>query len=245
MPPLITREIEYAFHGVRMRGHLAAPDMGHPLPGVMLVHDAFGLTEDLMEQAERLAELGFAVFCADIWGDGRTLGHQSEIGSMIGSMASDHDEWMGRARAALAAMSDLDEVGAREIVALGYCFGGSTALELLRTGAPLVGVVGIHPGLDLVRSGWENADSSAQVLLCTGAADPMATADQRAALEHALTETGIAWELDLYSHAKHAFTSPHASGDIAEYHPRAAARARSATTRFLGDVLRPDRAVIG
>lgn len=241
MPRLITRDVEYSDDGTRMVGHLAAPDAGEAKPGILLVHDAFGLTDDLIEQSERFAEIGYAVFAADVWGDRHTPTDQAEIGPLIGSMVSDRAAWMGRIRAAHDTMASLEEVDESAICAIGYCFGGSTALEHLRTGASLRGVIGIHAGLDLLSPGWSSADASARVLICTGAEDPMATAEQRSALEHELTDAGIEWETNLYSHTKHAFTSPHADHspmrDVVAYNPSAAARARAATTRFLGDVL--------
>lgn len=245
MPRLITRDIEYSDGGTRMVGHLAAPDAGEAKPGILLVHDAFGLTDDLIEQSERFAEIGYAVFAADVWGDRLTPTDQAEIGQLIGSMVSDCETWMGRIRAAHDTMASLEEVDESAICAIGYCFGGSTALEHLRTGASLRGVVGIHAGLDLLSQGWDEADPAARVLICTGAEDPMATAGQRAELEKQLTDVGIEWETNLYSHTKHAFTSPHADDsplhDVVAYNPRAAARARAATNRFLGDILTTPR----
>lgn len=246
MTRLITRDIEYRFGDTRMIGYLVAPDTGKATPGILLVHDAFGLTDALLEQAEQYAELGFAVFAVDVWGERHVPDGTDDVGPLIGGMVGDRDEWMGRIRTAHAVMAEQDEVDSATIIAIGWCFGGSTALEHLRTGGDLRGVVAIHPGLDLLAPGWQAADSSARVLVCVGADDPMATAVQRAALETALTQVGIDWETDLYGHTKHAFTSAALEdappNPVFAYNPRAAARARSATSRFLGEILAHRRA---
>lgn len=125
---------------------------------------------------------------------------------------------------------------------LGYCFGGSSALEHLRTGGRVRGVVSVHAGLGLLDFDWPGARGDAQVLVSTGASDPMASADQRTEIQRAMTRAGIDWEVALFSDTKHAFTSPHAgtSGmpdEVVGYQPRNARRAWEDTTRFLREAL--------
>ncbi|MBL0888341.1 dienelactone hydrolase family protein [Myceligenerans indicum] len=237
------RDVEYSHDGTLMIGALVATPGTRRAPGVLLVHDAFGLGDDMLARARRLAALGHPVFCADVWGERTQPRTEPEIGPLIGAMVTDRARWIARMTAAHKAAAAQPELHGEHLVALGYCFGGSSALEYLRSGARLVGAVGIHAGLDLLdpRAGWDAAHPGVSVLLCTGADDPMATPAQREALQAALTSAGIDWETDVYSGTVHAFTSPRAANsqrpDVTAHHPRSAARAWDATTRFLRDTL--------
>ncbi|WP_432537863.1 dienelactone hydrolase family protein [Kineococcus arenarius] len=245
MTRTVTRDVEYSHDGTRMLGYLCAPAGAQRFPGVLLIHDAFGLGEDAVAAAHRLADLGLAVFAADVWGDRATPATEPEIGPLIGGMVADRDRWTGRVAAAHEAAAAQPEVDGSALVVMGFCFGGSSALEHLRTGGDVRGVVSVHGGLDLLHDDdWSRATTTAPVLLCTGADDPMATASMRARLQGSLSAAGIDWEEDLYSGTKHAFTSPRARfsprPEAIAYNPRSAARAWEATTRFLHELF-PDR----
>lgn len=244
MGDLVTRDVDYIHDETRMIGYLCAPEGATRAPGVLLIHDAFGLGEDMIAIAHRLAALGFPVFAADVWGERQQPTAEPEIGPLIGSMVSDRQRWMGRLTAAHEALAAQPEMDGEQVIALGYCFGGSSALEYARTVGRLRGVVSIHGGLDLIGFDWSAAPATPRVLVCTGADDPMATGEMRAELQSALTQVDIDWEVDLYSHTRHAFTSPKAQfspmPDVVAYNPRSAARAWAATTRFLHE-LHPDR----
>ncbi|MGC5076389.1 dienelactone hydrolase family protein [Agrococcus sp. DT81.2] len=235
MRPLIARDVAYTHGGTEMLGMLIAPEGAASLPTVVLLHDAFGLGADTVAQARRHAELGVAVFAADVWG-GR---HTPAGGPDIGAMVRDRGEWMGRVAAAHRAAAEQPEVDGSRLVSLGYCFGGAGALEHVRTGGDVVGAVSIHGGLDLLDRDWSAPTSGIGVLVCTGADDPMATAQQRAALEADLTAAGIHWELDLYGGVQHAFTNPRS--DLpgmppgVAYSARASERAWQSTRQFLAD----------
>jgi len=246
MDEVVQRDVEYSHDGTRMIGALLAPHGAQGLPGVLLVHDAYGLSDHVLDVAHRLVGLGHGVFAADVWGGRTRPQRQEEIGPLIGAMVSDRPRWTARLAAARAAAAEQPELDGSALVALGYCFGGSSALELLRSGADLRGAVSVHGGLDLLEpdADWSAARPEASVLVCTGAQDPMATAAQRTALTDGLSEAGIDWELDLYSDTRHAFTSPQAKNsptpDVVAYDARSAARSWAATTRFLAEQLGPD-----
>lgn len=243
MNDLVSRDVEYRHDDTRMVGLLCAPEAAPARPGILLVHDAFGLSPDMIDVAHRLAGLGFAVFAADVWGDRTQPATQPEIGPLIGGMVADRPRWMARIAAAHDAARAQPEIDASAIAVLGYCFGGSSALEYVRTGGDVLGAVSIHGGLDLLHPDWSAPRRTAQVLVCTGADDPMATAPMRAELETSLSSVGIDWEVALYSDTVHAFTSlrsrhsptPH----VVAYNARSAARAWDSTTRFLRDLF-PD-----
>lgn len=235
------RDVDYAVGETASRGLLVAPDGVEARPTVLLVHDAFGLGADMIGIARDLAAEGYAVFAADVWGDRLTPTAQPEIGPLIGAMVGDRAEWQARIAAAHRVATVQPEVDPDRLVLLGYCFGGSSALEFLRTGGHALGVAAIHPGLDITADDWSPARPGARVHVELGADDPMATAAQRAQLQDDLDGAGIDWQMTLYSRTVHAFTSRNAQGSpaphIFDYHPRNARRAWDATLRFLAETL--------
>lgn len=239
LTPPTGRDVEYWHGNTRMLGYVCAPGGSVVSPAVLLVHDAFGVSEDMIGIAHRLAELGHPVFVADVWGERRLPRSEPEVGPLIAGMAGDRDQWMGRLAAAHAVLANQPEFVTTRPVLLGYCFGGSSALEYVRTGADVAGLVAIHAGLDLLAEGWSSARPTS-VLICTGAEDPMATPAMRAQLEASMSAVGLDWQVHLYSHTKHAFTSPRAAQspvpDVVAYNSRSAACAWESTLRFLSDV---------
>jgi dienelactone hydrolase len=241
MAEITRRDVEYQLGATALRGLLVAPADAANLAAVVLIHDAFGLGDDMVAIADKLAARGLTVFAADVWGERTTPTAQTEIGPLIGSMAEDRTEWQARIAAAHRVAAEQPEVDAENIALLGYCFGGSSALEFLRTGGQVRGVIAIHPGLDLLEHDWSAAAASrTQVYDAVGSIDPMATREQRLRLEDDLTGAGADWEIDLYSRTTHAFTSRHSQNsphpELFDYHPRNAARAWQATTRVLDEL---------
>lgn len=238
-----TRDVDYEHDGTRLRGAIVAPTGARAGKTVVLVHDAFGLGEDAFGIAERLAEAGYTVFAADVWGERLTPAGQDEIGPLMGALVGDRDRWNGRVTAAHRIAAAQPEVDPAAIVLLGYCFGGSGALEYVRRGGGdgVRGVVAIHPGLDIVEFDWSAATgTAAAILLAVGADDPMATPAQLAQTQAGMSAAGIDWEADVYSDTVHAFTSPKAAFSpnpaVVAFHPRNAARAWDRTLRFLAEL---------
>jgi dienelactone hydrolase len=239
MTELSMRDVEYTHDGTRLIGLVCAPEAAQSLPGVVLVHDAFGLADEMIEIAKRIARLGFAVFAADVWGDRLTPKSQDEIGPLIGAMVGDRERWISRIALAHEIAGRQPEFDGRAPASLGYCFGGSSALEYARAGGRTRGVIAIHPGLDLIEFDWSavTPGTAPSALVCFGADDPMATPTQWRKAKQAMTEAGVDWELNLYSGTVHGFTSPKAKHSpnpaVVMYHPRNAARAWRATEAFL------------
>ncbi|BDZ40089.1 dienelactone hydrolase family protein [Microbacterium suwonense] len=246
MPGITRRDVAYRHGDTTMLGLLASPTDAVESAAVLLIHDAFGLSEDMIAIADELAGGGLVVFAADVWGDRTTPTAQAEIGPLIGAMAGDRPEWQSRISAAVAAAAEQPEIDPERIALLGYCFGGSSALEFLRTGGRARGVIAIHPGLDLLGHDWSAAAASGiQVHVAVGSIDPMATQEQRRQLEDDLTTADADWQIDVYSHTTHAFTSLRSQDsprpDLFDYHPRNAARAWQSTVRALDEMF-PDTA---
>lgn len=241
MVSLVRRDVQYSYESTPLIGLVRAPAGLPHAPSVLLVHDAFGLNEDTVAIAERLAAWGYAVFAADVWGNRTTPSRHEQIGPLIGAMLSNRVEWMGRMSAARDAAAAQPEIDIARLVALGFCFGGSSALEYLRTGGDLIGAVSVHGGLDLLAPGWGGAPAGVSVLLCTGADDPMATAAMRDDLQRDLSAAEVDWEVDLYSDTRHGFTNPKSqfapAQDVVGYNPRSADRAWRSVASFLAEVV--------
>ncbi|MDN3310335.1 dienelactone hydrolase family protein [Microbacterium oryzae] len=230
----LEQAVPYAHGDTAMHGMLVAPVSERPSPSVLLVHGAYGLTRSVLGDAHRLADLGFAVLAADVWG--RVPAPGEDPGPLVGGMAADRVEWHGRLTAALDALRERPEAAGRRPVVIGTSFGGASALELVRTGAEVSGAVSIAGGLDLVGDDWSSATASARVLLCTGADDPMAPAAERARIEGALSQAGLDWEVDLFGGAGHGYTDPPSPPSRRAGfgpHPRSAARTWQRIERFL------------
>ncbi|MFC9330204.1 dienelactone hydrolase family protein [Kitasatospora sp. NPDC057015] len=242
MRDVIARDIEYWDEGTRLLGHVCAPTGERAGATVLLLPDAYGVTRHMIGIARSLAEEGHAVFVADLWGNGLLPADQSEFGPLIGAMAADRERWTRRVGAAHRALLVQPETGTTTVVLLGYCFGGSSALEYQRAGADIAGAVSVHGGLDVVGSDWSGA-GRAPVLLCTGDGDPMATAQMRTALTAGMATAGLDWQLHVYGRTVHGFTSPTAKDsprpDVVAYSARSTARAWNTTLRFLREIDEP------
>ena len=202
-------DIEYTVGGRRMVGHLAIAD-GQPgsRPGVLVCHEGPGLDEHAKGRAERLAGLGYAAFALDYHGEGKPL-QQDEMMGRLGALMGDPDTTRELAHAGLAILLAQEEVDPTRLAAIGYCFGGTMALELARSGADLGVVVGFHSGLGTQRPA-RSGDVKAGILVCIGADDPMVPAEQRAAFEQEMRDADVDWRMNLYGGAVHSFTNPNA-----------------------------------
>jgi dienelactone hydrolase len=239
VPKLTAQSLQYSHAGTELIGYLVRRQ-GTARPGVLLIHDAFGVSEPMKAAARRIAELGYSVLLIDLWGEGRTAGSDEEVGPLIGPLVSDREVWVGRVRAGHEALLAHPDVANAPVTAVGYCFGGSSALEYLRHGGGVDGVVTFHAGLDTVGTDWSQAHPDAKVLVLTGAEDPIAPRDLLERLKDGLTGAGIDWEVALYGATKHAFTNPHADKagrpEMLAYNPRADRRSWNAFTRFLEEI---------
>jgi dienelactone hydrolase len=203
-----TEDIEYHADGARLVGYLALDDAWPgKRPGVLVAHEGGGLVDLTKSIARRLAEAGYVAFAMDYYGEGQPLSDLSEAMPRIMAFMADPSGIRARAAAALKVLTDQPQTDADRLAAIGYCFGGTTVLELARSGADLKAVVGFHSGLGTARP--QDAKSiRAKVLTCIGALDPIIPPDQRQAFEKEMTDGGVDWRMNLYGGAGHSFTNP-------------------------------------
>ncbi len=234
-----TKTVEYRQGDTRMVGYLAYPkDAAGSLPGVLVVHEWLGLNDYAKHRAEQLAELGYIALAADIYGDGKIAADVKEAGKLAGTYKSDRPLLRARVAAALAALKAQPGVVPDKIAAIGYCFGGTTVLELARSGANVAGVVSFHGGLD-TPTPQDAKNIHAKVLALHGADDPYVPADQVAAFESEMRQGGVDWQLIAYGGAVHGFTNPANGGDNskgAAYNAAADARSWAAMRYFFEEL---------
>ena len=144
---LKTEVVKYKVGDVECQGFLAYDDQGGKRPGILVAPEWWGLTDYAKHRAEQLAGLGYVAFAMDPYGDGQTTDDPKEAGKLAGGLKKDLPTLCERAKAALELLSKQDMVDPDKLVAIGYCFGGTTVLELARSGADLKGVVSFHGGL--------------------------------------------------------------------------------------------------
>jgi len=241
MSDVFRRDLEYSFRSLRMKGYFALAKEHPPTrPGILIVHDAFGLDAHYTGIADRLAMHGFAALAIDLWGDRRQFTYLEEVRGAVTELLTDRETWMGRVEASRQSLIAQPGVDGTRIAAIGYCLGGSTVLEFARVGSDVTGVVSFHGGLDLVGTDWDAAKVKAKLLVCTGVEDPLVPWTALSAFKDNLCNGGVNWELDIYSRAKHSFTRPDAAvrstPDRSGYDPQADRRSWRAMLDFFGEI---------
>jgi dienelactone hydrolase len=181
----------------------------HKRPGVLVMPEAFGLGTHATQRAERLASLGYVALAGDPYGNGLQVTDLQEAIKRAGALREDLATFRQRARVALDTLASLPQVDASRLAAIGYCLGGTFALELARDGAPLRGVVSFHGGLETPRPAVAG-QVKAKILVCTGADDPFVPVAQVNALAEEMTQAQADWQIISYSGTVHSFTNPDA-----------------------------------
>ncbi len=182
-------------------------------PGIVVVHEAWGLGDHAMERARMLAKLGYVALAADMYGGRRLATDLPAAMELMGDMRTDPAKLRARAGAAVAALKAQPNVDASKLAAIGFCFGGTTVLELARGGADLKGVVSFHGGLQTGAPAQPGAVTP-KVLVCTGADDPMIPPPQVVDFESEMRAAAADWQVIAYGGTVHSFTNPDAGKTV-------------------------------
>lgn len=180
-------------------------------PGVLVVHEWWGLNDYAKLRAEMLAETGYVAFAADMFGDGRITRHADEAKGWMQQITSNIESWQRRADLALAQLKAHPKVDPEKLAAIGYCFGGATVMQLAYLGADVDGVVSLHGSLPPATP-EQAAKVKARVLVAHGDADSFVPPERIDAFKKALSEARVDWEMNIYGGARHGFTNPYADG---------------------------------
>lgn len=234
------RPYVYKIGGETFEGYLARParPATDKVPGVLVVHDWTGNGAFSRARAEQLAKLGYVAFALDMYGQGNRAKNPEEAGKLAAPFYKDFSLFRQRAMPALEELARQPDVDPKRLGAIGFCFGGTTVLELARGGTDLKGVVTFHGGLK-TPNGAESKNIKGRLLILHGSIDPLVPPADVAATMTDLNAAGVAYKLIAYPRAVHAFTNPEAGSDVTKptaYDPIAAEDAYAQMRRFFGEI---------
>jgi len=207
-------------------------------PAVLIAHQWKGLSDYERKRAEMLVELGYRVFCADVYGKGVRADNPQDASQLAARYKNNRALLRERINAALDTLRRQPGVDPDRVVAIGYCFGGTTVLELARSGADLRGVVSFHGGLS-TPSPADASQIQGRVLVLHGADDPYVPLEEVTAFEEEMRGADIDWQLVKYGNAVHSFTDWNAGTDNsrgAAYNERADERSWAAMKVFFEEL---------
>ncbi len=227
-----TQWIDYKQGDTSLSGYLIYDDsVQGRRPAILMIHDRSGFSKNTLEDAQMIAKLGYVVFAEDIFGKGIVPKDVPEMTKLITIYNEDRPLMRARALAGLDALKAQPMVDPTKIAAVGYCFGGTTGIELIETGAPLVGFISVHGSFNKFTP--EAAKNiKGRVLILHGAEDPVAPMEEVTSLVSQLRAAKINFELNLYSGTTHGFTQPQNPAEV-----RADAEYKVAMARFFKDIL--------
>lgn len=234
-----TERVEYRDGDTVLTGYLSYDDaIEGKRPGVLVIHEWWGLNDYAKQRAEMLAELGYVAFAADMYGNNQVTDKPDQARDWMQEITADVELW--RARAGLG----LDQLKASELVdpdktaAIGYCFGGGTVMHMAYGNAPVLGVVSFHGSLPAAPEEVKG-QIGPEILVLHGQADSFVAPEVVTNFQNKLEEAGANWEMDIYGGARHGFTNPNA-GDFGienlAYDAQADARSWARMQAFFGEL---------
>ena len=238
---VVSEVLEYKQGDTVLEGYLSYDNsISGKRPGVLVVHEWKGVGPYVKRRADELAKLGYIAFAADIYGKGVRPQTNDEASKFASIYKNDRKLMRARVASGSDVLKNHKLTDTKRIAAIGYCFGGTTVLELARSGADIAGVVSFHGGLD-TPSPEDAKQIKAKVLALHGGDDPFVTAEHVADFEDEMKKGGVDWQVNVYGGAVHSFTIPDAGNDPskgAAYNERADKRSWEAMTNFFAEIFR-------
>lgn len=240
-----TESVRYMCGKEAMHGFIAYDkERQGALPAVIIASDWKGLGDMAKDKAEILAKYGYFAFAADVYGEGRHADNEEDAAELMKPLFIDRKRLRARIFAAYDTVKEVKIVDPRRIAAIGFCFGGLTAIELLRSGAHLRGIVTIHGvyGDSIEGHHAHTAPNASKLhgaaLLLQGYEDPLLPPADVAKIQKELNDAGVDWQMHTFGHTAHAFTNPMAASPEKglAFHPRSSARAWQMMHLFLEEI---------
>ena len=236
---IISKAVEYKEGQTTLEGLWVYDDsVKGKRPGVLVVHQWKGVGDYEKKRAEMLAKLGYNVFAVDIYGKGIRHNNPKDASAEAAKYKNDRKLLRARVNAGLEVLKKQDLTDAKRVAAIGYCFGGTTALELARSGADVAGVVSFHGGLNTPNP-TDAQRIKAKVLALHGADDPHVLPTEVAAFEQEMRDAKVDWSLVAYGGSVHSFTDWNAGNDNSKgsaYNEKADKRSWEAMKQFFAEI---------
>ncbi|MBI5181115.1 MAG: dienelactone hydrolase family protein [Nitrospirae bacterium] len=236
-----TEVVEYKQGDAVLEGYLAYDDaVKGKRPSVLIVHEWMGVNPYVKKRAEQLARLGYIAFAADIYGKGVRPKNSDEAAAESKKYKTDRQLMRARVNAGLALLKNHKLADTKRTAAIGYCFGGTTVLELGRSGADVAGIVSFHGGLDSLNPN-DAKNIKGKVLALHGGDDPFVPAEQVAAFQDEMRKAGVDWNMVIYGGAVHSFTNPDSGNDNskgAAYNEKADKRSWEDMRQFFSEIFK-------
>jgi len=214
---ILTNRIEYSVADASHQGYLAYDDeIAGRRPGVMIVHEWWGLNDYIVRRAHMIAELGYVALAVDMYGGGRIADNPEEAGKLMNGVLNDMDGGTAALEAGHRLLQSQPGVDPQRTAAIGYCFGGAMVLHMARIGMPLSAVASFHGALGSFHTA-EPGSIKPSILVCHGAADSMVSMDDLDAFKKEMDQAGADYEVLLLDGAKHGFSNPQADVNAEKY----------------------------
>ena len=207
---VVTKTVPYTYEGKTLQGYLAYDDAKKgPRPGVLVIHEWWGLNDYTRSRTRQLAEMGYVAFAADMYGDGKTTRDPKEAQAWSSAAGSQPEQLARLSKAGLDVLRKQSQVDDDKLAAIGFCFGGTTVLQLAYAGVPLKAAVTFYGGL-VVPDEKQSMKIRAPILILHGAEDTFIKPETIDGLRKALDAVKVDWYMVTYANAVHAFTNPEA-----------------------------------
>jgi dienelactone hydrolase len=214
---ILTSKLDYQVGGNRHQGYLAYDEAAKvPAPGVIIVHEWWGINDYIVERAHMLAELGYVALAIDMYGDGRVAADTDEAGGLMNGVLGDMEKGTEALREGYQLLVGQASVDPLKTAAIGYCFGGAMVLHMARIGMPLAAVASFHGALGSFHEA-EPGSIQPHILIAHGEADSMVTMDDLASFKTEMDAASASYEVNLYAGAKHGFSSHEADENGRKY----------------------------
>lgn len=223
------KSVDYQDGEQKLKG-MVTSNAGGTKPGVLILPAWKGIDQEAKTAALDLEKQGYIAFIADIYGVGNTPADNQAASGLSSKYKSDFKLYQSRIQAAL---TEMKKQGADKVAVIGYCFGGTGALEAARGGLPVEGVVCIHGGLAKAAD-RPNEAIKAKVLVEHPADDASVKKEDIEQLINEMNEGKADWQIITYANAKHTFTNP----ESPDYNETMAKRAWNHTLLFLQELLK-------
>jgi dienelactone hydrolase len=204
--------VTYSDGEATMKGFVVYDDANQAKrPGIVMVHEWWGITKHIHDEARNFAQQGYTVLISDMYGDARTADNPKDAGALSSSVMKNPAVMEQRFKAAEAELTKQASVDPKRIGAVGYCFGGAVVINMARAGADLAAVAGFHASLGLNTPAPAPGTVKAKVLVMNGADDPFVKKEQYETVKKDFDAAKVDYRVIEYSGAVHAFTNPEAT----------------------------------